>query len=468
MASREAPPEPSTTKRKILELLLPLFKKYPQIDRYQISYTYNTAFPHDSLSVKKKFGYKNLDHLYNVLDVFNNEGTKVSISRPKLLALLLQPLLQEPRSNLEDAFQKLNGFKSAVLCEYCDVSSLHDLLKEVQSQKSVKVVKSMPSSTLMESFPFDTMPNIRSQQPEKRKPLLFPPAPQFFRSVPITDNAAIGTSQPRIAPRVQTFMPPPPASMPHVKQPPSHYPNPQIHPRDDIFVPPLPGYHQPHVLSEKDVRRPPARPQFKHSENPQNVLNKIEMYIQTFVSYFSKQGKYLPAFVVNEEVKSICSNASKQVGRQVDFKSIKFGNEFDKLQKRLNEFIRTFCWNCPITSLFELQRTLCEFEKVADFEELKVGPIVKHPVVIHLFKVPEDVLTVPEITAYDIHTCLTAYISKSRANDVKEFMTYMAEKFSVPSPLYLCVRISSFPLACSVSAYIINLFLHGCYIICVD
>ena len=460
MASQEAPPEPSTTKRKILELLLPLFKMYPRIDRYQISYTYNTAFPRGSLSVKKKFGYKNLDHLYNVLDVFNNEGTKVSISRPKLLALLLQPLLQEPHSNLEAAFQKLNGFTSAVLCEYCDVSSLHDLLKELQLQKSnhppssVKAVKSMPSSTLMESFPFDTMPNIRLQQPEKRKPLLFPPTPQFCCSVPITNNMAVDTSQPRIAPRVQTFIPSPSASMPHVEQPPSHYPNPQIHPRDDIFIPPLPGYHQPHVLSEKDIRRPPVRPQFKHSEDPKNVLNKIEMYTQTFVSYFSKQGKHLPVFVVNEEVKSICSNASKQVGRQIDFKSIKFGNEFDKLQKRLNEFIRTFCWNCPITSLFELQRTLCEFEKVADFKEFKVGPIVKHPEVIRFFKVPKDVLTVPEITAYDIHTCLTDYISKfkSRANDVEEFMTYMADKFSVSSPLHLCVRISSFPLACSVSA----------------
>ena len=457
MASLHAPPEPSTTKRKILELLLPLFKMYPRIDKYQISDTYNAAFPLDNLSVKKKFGYKNLDHMYTVLDVFNNEGTKVSISRPKLLALLLQPLLQEPQSNLEASFQKLNGFKLSILCEYCDVSSPRDLLKEVQSQtsnrpySSLKVAKSMPSNTLMEPFLFDTMPHIRSQQPQKRKSHLFPHTPQFYCSAPITGTTAVRTSQPRIAPGVQGFIPPPPAFMSYTEELPSHYPNPQIHPRDDIFIPPLPGYHQPHVLSEKDIRRPPVRPQFKCSEDPQNVLDKIEMYIQTFASYFSKQGKHLPAYVVNQEVKSICSNASKQVGRHVDFKSIKFSNDFDKLQKRLNEFMRTFCWNCPITSLFELQRTICELEKIEDFKEFKIGPIVKHPEVIHLFKVPEDVLTVPEITAYDIHTCLTEYVTKTKTKNVEQFMTYMAEKFSVPSPLHLCVRISSFPLACSVS-----------------
>ena len=36
----------------------------------------------------------------------------------RFLLPLLQPLLQEPQSGLAVAFEKLNGFKSEVLCEY--------------------------------------------------------------------------------------------------------------------------------------------------------------------------------------------------------------------------------------------------------------------------------------------------------------------------------------------------------------
>ena len=363
--------------------------------------------------------------MYNALDIFNEEDKNISISRPKLLELLLQPLvpiLHEPHSSLDASFEKLNGFKPTVLCEYCNVSSLHKLMQEIHSQSSAK--NPQPKR------------NPHPQTPFSHHHIPSHPVPQPFHLDSATNNTAAGTSQAL-----------------HTEKPPSHYPNPQIHPRDDTFVPPLPGHRQPHVLSEEDICTPPVCPQFKRSDNSTSVINKIEEYIKSFVNYLSKQGKHLPAYMVDKEVKNICNKASSLMGRRVDFKSIKVGIEFDKLQKRLNEFIRTFCWNCPITSLFELQRTICEFEKIEDFEELKVGPIVKHPEVIRLFKVPEDILSVPEITAYDIHICLMKYISKSKKNtrDVEEFMTYMAEKFSVSSPLHLCVRISSFPLACSVS-----------------
>ena len=420
--------------RMIIKLLLPLFKVRPSINKDQITNTFGAIFrTNRGLSVKKH-GYSSLDHMYSVLDIFNENDKSISISRPKLLELLLQPLVQilhEPHSSLDASFEKLNGFKPTALCEYCNVSSLHELMQEIHSQYYI-TSQSSPKNPQSKRNPSHSHP----QTPVPHHHIPSPSVPQPFYLGSVTNNTMAGTSQAL-----------------HTEQTPSHYPNPQTHPRDDTFVPPLPGHCHPHVLSEEDIRTP-VHPQFKRSENSTNVINKIEEYLKSFVNYLSKQGKHLPAYLVDKEVKSICNKASSLVGRRIDFKNIKFGIEFDKLQKRLNEFIRTFCWNCPITSLFELQRTVCEFEKVSDFEELKVGPIVKHPEVIRLFKVPEDVLTVPEITAYDIHMCLTKYINKSKktdTRDVEEFMTFLADKFSVSSPLHLCVRISSFPLACSVS-----------------
>ena len=436
--------------RMIIKLLLPLFKVHPLINKDQITNTFGAVFrTNRGLSVKKH-GYSSLDHMYNVLDIFNEKDKNISISRPKLLELLLQPLVQilhEPHSSLDASFEKLNGFKPTVLCEYCNVSSLHELMQEIHSQHYITPQSSVKNPQL------DRNPSrSHPQTPVPHHHIPSSSIPQSFHLGSVTNNTMTGTSQAL-----------------HTEQPPSHYPNPQTHPRDDTFVPPLPGHCRSHVLSEEDIRTPPVQPQFKRSENSTSVINKIEEYLKSFVNYLSKQGKHLPGYLVDKEVKSICNKASSLVGRRIDFKSIEVGVEFDKLQKRLNEFIRIFCWISPITSLFELQRTICEFEKVEDFEELKIGPIVKHPEVIRLFKVPEDVLTVPEITAYDIHMCLTKYISKSKrtdTRDVEEFMTFLADKFRVSSPLHLCVRISSFPLACSVSnlsnlLIITNLFLSA-------
>ena len=63
-------------------------------------------FFHKGLCVRKKHGYKDVSHMYKVLDIFNEKNNEqVVISRHKLLALILYPLLQELYLNLEVAFE---------------------------------------------------------------------------------------------------------------------------------------------------------------------------------------------------------------------------------------------------------------------------------------------------------------------------------------------------------------------------
>ena len=98
----------------MLKLLLSLFKKCPLIDNYKITNSYNVVFC-KFLSVRK-YGYSNLEQIYNVLGIFNEEHTNVSISCPKCSEPFLQPLLQKPQSSLAVAFEKINVFKPEVLC----------------------------------------------------------------------------------------------------------------------------------------------------------------------------------------------------------------------------------------------------------------------------------------------------------------------------------------------------------------
>lgn len=152
---------PNASQRKILELLLPLFKFYPLIDKQQITQTYSSLF-HESLSVKKH-GYKSVKHMCDVLDVFNEECGKVSISRPKLLELFMRPLLQESPKNLEMAFQKLNGFKSTFLCEYCNVSSLYELMEEIHSQQYTTTDMTSFTRPTSRDQPYAHLPIVPSQ-----------------------------------------------------------------------------------------------------------------------------------------------------------------------------------------------------------------------------------------------------------------------------------------------------------------
>ena len=74
--------EPSMKQKEMLKLLLSLFKMLPLINKYEITNSYNVVFC-KFLSVRK-YGYSNLEQIYNVLGIFNEEGTTVSISCPNV------------------------------------------------------------------------------------------------------------------------------------------------------------------------------------------------------------------------------------------------------------------------------------------------------------------------------------------------------------------------------------------------
>lgn len=444
----------TTLQKSIIGKLLQLFKKQAIIeDKSLLPQRYAAKVDSRGLPIRKH-GYTGRDGMFNVLPIFDFPNDKsVCISRHKLLELLLSPLFCLSGNDLIDKFKEVNGFDGRDLCEFCQTSSLDELVQEVTASKESSTSVNVPSVQFHPRQPPTPIIGPYSSYPGPYPPYpgplpiyshtilpterhIHPPSPPTTQYLPLdgSQNKQAASQSQFPSSSIKTFIPPPA---------PDHFPDPDIHPRDIVHVPPIDSQ-----LPRSGI---PVRPRFKSKEPKTQVLEKVESYIKSFIDHLSSQGKHLPLTVVETEVKVVIRSQS-----HIASKDVPYFIEFDKLYKRVKEFIRIFCWHSPITTLFELLRTLNEFEKVKDFAELKMGPLIKHPEVIRMFKVPEDMTSVPEITAYDVHSKLMTFISKNKKGqkpELKEFMEFLAEQFSVSSSLHLCVRISSFPLACSVSCF---------------
>ncbi|XP_059632151.1 protein NO VEIN isoform X2 [Cornus florida] len=98
-----------------------------------------------------------------------------------------------------------------------------------------------------------------------------------------------------------------------------------------------------------------------------------------------------------------------------------------------------------ITSLYELEVAICKSEGVKQFEELELGPLVRHPLVVHYFSLSSDVTEPFKITSKAIVSFLLEFLDTHEGEeiDVEEFLDFIAKKRSVMSREKLCVRIQS-------------------------
>ena len=419
-------------KRSILGEVIPVFTSHPIINEGTLTNIYQKLF-NRPLGMKS-YGYKKLADFYSQVHVFDRVGDKyIQISRAKLLDFLLKPLIVsgalDVPINIESRFVGVNGFSPKILCDFCDVPTLMSLVHEIQPQ-----VLGPPHTPILPLLP-PPLPLQARPQP-LQQPMVAPPTPPRCAASPL------------IPPPTNLLIPPglPPSET--IKQP--SFPNSGIHPKDESFLPALHGH--PRLDLPTATPSLPPRPVLKQHEKRAVMIEKVNAYTREFIICFSSQGKHLPVQIVTDEVNELTRN---RIHRS-ELKNIKAWDNFDKLYKRLDAFIRTFCWNCPFTSLYELQRTILEFEKVSSFEELRMGPILKHPLLQDLFKIPDDLTSVPEITTYDILDAVNAFVNKYRKGDniwdkLEEFMAFFAKRLSYQSPQHLCVRVSSYRMALSVS-----------------
>lgn len=120
-----------------------------------------------------------------------------------------------------------------------------------------------------------------------------------------------------------------------------------------------------------------------------------------------------------------------------------FISSFSYMQ--INAFIHCFVAVQRITSLYDLEVAICKNEGVVQFEELELGPLVRHPLVMHYFSVSPDLTEVFKITSEEILSCLCEFTNTQKDKEIKveEFLGFIAKKRSITGNEKLCVRIQS-------------------------
>ncbi|XP_043719749.1 protein NO VEIN isoform X2 [Telopea speciosissima] len=112
---------------------------------------------------------------------------------------------------------------------------------------------------------------------------------------------------------------------------------------------------------------------------------------------------------------------------------------------KVNAFIHCFVGVRRITSLYDLKAAICKNEGVECFEELEMGPLLRHPLVVHYFLVPSDATEIAKITSEEMILYLVEFMDTCKDKDIgaEEFLDFIATKKSITPREKLGVRIQS-------------------------
>ncbi|KAI3459682.1 hypothetical protein Pfo_016345 [Paulownia fortunei] len=112
---------------------------------------------------------------------------------------------------------------------------------------------------------------------------------------------------------------------------------------------------------------------------------------------------------------------------------------------KISAFIHCFVAVRRITSLYDLEVAICESEGIERFEELELGPLVRHPLAVHYFSVSSDVTEVYRIRTEEMISYLCEFIDTLKKKEIKvdTFLDFISEKQSVSGREKLCVRIQN-------------------------
>lgn len=191
----------------------------------------------------------------------------------------------------------------------------------------------------------------------------------------------------------------------------------------------------------------------KQKMTPAQVVQSINSKTEEIIEELSGKDKFLPSDVLRNIVMDQIQRARSQHAVNISFRDVAVFTEFSRLHGRIDELIKVYCMFTPVTSLHELGIALAYAEKVSSYEELHLGPLIKHPRVRDYFKPPEDVECAPEITVHQLHGCLTKLVDKSKRGNkllLEDYLEFVRKKQCLESAAHLCVRIQSFPLMIQV------------------
>ena len=235
------------------------------------------------------------------------------------------------------------------------------------------------------------------------------------------------------------------------------FPNPHLEIDREILLPAHSLYHPNLTLPRVDSSRfvPPPKKKVKKAETMEEVLEGINSKLGEVIEELSAKGKFVPVSFIRDVMHEILREVYYGRHLRIDWRNVKAMENYSKVHGRVDELIKIFCWFNPITSLYELEQALILSEKVNSFEELHMGPLLKHPHVRKLFQPADDLEEIPKISGFKIRRYLMDFLTKrgrgERKSTVEEFLEFVRMKESKDTINHLCIRVTSYSLAIQVS-----------------
>ncbi|KAL3506423.1 hypothetical protein ACH5RR_031805 [Cinchona calisaya] len=178
-------------------------------------------------------------------------------------------------------------------------------------------------------------------------------------------------------------------------------------------------------------------------QNVSEALERIDRAVVKVRSDILASGDYVSASKVSREVLSVFKVDSwESLGFHMH--EIPSLHHLMVTEGKVNTFIHCHVGVRSITTLYDLELAVCENEGVEQFEELKLGPLVRQPLVKHYFSVGSDIKDACRITSKEIISYLYAILKTSFRKEVRidELLDFISEKRST-SREKLNVRIES-------------------------
>ncbi|XP_022924460.1 uncharacterized protein LOC111431955 isoform X2 [Cucurbita moschata] len=124
------------------------------------------------------------------------------------------------------------------------------------------------------------------------------------------------------------------------------------------------------------------------------------------------------------------------------------------MEGKINSFIHCFVGVRRITTLYELEKAICKDERVKQFEELRLGPFLRHPLVLHYFSVNSEVNEVFKIKSEEIICYLLEFMDVDACRNknimVEDFLDFISRKRSVTKKEMLGIRVQNLETHISV------------------
>ena len=232
------------------------------------------------------------------------------------------------------------------------------------------------------------------------------------------------------------------------------YPNTGVNVDKESSLPSNPVF-RPQLKAVAATRHPDIHfPKKKRRLTKPQIIEEINLKTEEIIKELSSKGKFLPCEVVKGVLLDLLQAAFKQHGIRIPLKEFSVFTGFSRLHGRIEELIKVYCMFTPITTLHELGIALAQSENVANYDELHLGPLIKHPRVKDYFKPPDELDSPPEITIHLLHSHLFRMIDRTKRKGkftMEEYLEFVRKKQDLESVNHLCVRLLSFPLLIQVS-----------------